>query len=159
MRRAVSIELADDERATLRKWANGRRTPARLVLRATIILHAAQGKLSQEIAQTLEILEKTVCKWRTRFAQQRLAGFEIDAPRCGRKSAVRPQLEAEIIRKTTHEKPRKGQVWSTRSMAKVIGASQSTINRVWWDNGLEPPLTKAFRISPRYSRSLYLARS
>lgn len=91
-----------------------------------------------------------MCKWRARFAQQRLAGIEKNAPRCGSKPAVRPQFEAEIIRKTTHEKPRKGHVWSTRSLAKVIGTSQSTVNRVWRDNGLKPRLTKIFKVSNDY---------
>ena len=156
MRRAVVIELTDEERTVLVKWSRGRSTPSRLVVRARIILRAAQGELSQEIAAALGILPKTVCKWRTRFAQQRLAGIERDAPRGGRKPVVRSKLEAEIIRRTTQEQPVKGKVWSTRSMAKAVGTSQSTINRVWRDNGLKPHLTRTFKVSndPHFKEKL-----
>jgi hypothetical protein len=53
MRRAVEISLSDDDRQTLRKWARGRSTPARLVLRAKIVLAAADGKLNCDIAAEL----------------------------------------------------------------------------------------------------------
>ncbi len=59
MRRAVVIELTDEERTVLVKWSRGRSTPSRLVVRARIILRAAQGELSQEIAAALGILPKT----------------------------------------------------------------------------------------------------
>ncbi len=156
MRRAVVIELSVEEQVTLAKWAKGRSTPARLVLRAQIALRAAQGELSIHIAQALEIPERTVCKWRQRFAQQRLAGIEQDAPRGGRKPTVRSALEAEIIRKTTLETPRKGAVWSTRSLAKAVGTSQSTVNRVWRDNHLKPHLSKTFKVpnDPEFPQKL-----
>lgn len=147
MRRAAEIVLTEEERATLVKWSKGRSTPARLVQRARIILAAASGMLSQDIARELGLPAKTVCKWRTRFAQARLAGIERDAPRGGRQPSVRSRVEAEIIRRTTTEKPRKGQVWSTRSMAAEVGVSQSTVNRVWRDNGLKPHLTRTFKVS------------
>jgi hypothetical protein len=43
MRVAVAIELTDQERATLESYARGRSTPARLVLRAKVVLQAAKG--------------------------------------------------------------------------------------------------------------------
>jgi len=156
MRRAAVIELADTERAVLVKWSKGRRVAARLVMRANIILQAAAGVLSKDIAADLEIPPKTVCKWRCRFAQQRLPGIEQDAPRGGRKPSVRNQLEAEIIRKTTQDKPAKGLIWSTRKMAQAVGTSQATVNRVWRDNGLKPHLTKTFKVSndPKFPEKL-----
>jgi transposase len=156
MRRAAVIELTDEGRAVLVKWSKGRRVAARLVERANIILQAAAGTLSKDIAAELEIPPKTVCKWRCRFAQQRLPGIEQYAPRGGRKPSVRNQLEAEIIRRTTQDKPAKGQVWSTRKMAQAVGTSQATVNRVWRDNGLKPHLSKTFKVSndPRFPEKL-----
>ena len=43
MRRVVEIVLSDKDRQTLSQWARGRSTPARLVLRATIVMVAADG--------------------------------------------------------------------------------------------------------------------
>ena len=50
MRRAAEIVLSNDDRQTLRKWARGRSTPAWLVVRAKIVLAAADGKLNCDIA-------------------------------------------------------------------------------------------------------------
>ena len=68
MRVAKTIILTDEERVTLTKWARGRSTPARLVLRAKIVLAAADGRENQEIAVDLGCTRRTVGTWRTRFA-------------------------------------------------------------------------------------------
>jgi hypothetical protein len=41
--------------------------------------------MNMDIARQLGTAKKTVSLWRTRFAEQRLAGIERDAPRPGRK--------------------------------------------------------------------------
>src|SRR3954467_6517645 len=69
MRVAKAITISDDERKTLQKWARGRSTPARLILRAKIVLAAADGKLNKDIAAELGSGMKTVCLWRNRFAK------------------------------------------------------------------------------------------
>lgn len=51
MRRAVEIELSDEERATLVMWSRGKRTQARVVERAKIALASADGKQNNQIAQ------------------------------------------------------------------------------------------------------------
>ena len=147
MRRAVKIELTEDERGTLLKWSRGKRTQARVVERAKIVLAAADGKQNKQIAIDLAISEPTVGKWRKRFAEQRLAGIEKDLPRGGRKPSVRSKIEAEIIRKTTQELPPNATQWSLRKMAKAVGTSKATVERVWHDNGLKPHLVKTFKVS------------
>ena len=123
MRRAVTIELTEAERLALVKWSRGKRTAARVVERTRIILLAADGLEKREIAKQLGVTQPTVGKWRKRFSQDRLAGIEKDLPRGGRKQSVRGRLEAEIIRKTTQEKPAAATQWSVRTMAKAIEKS------------------------------------
>ncbi len=72
MRVAVPITLTADERRQLKQFARGRSTPARMVLRAKIVLQAAAGKRNNEIAEELETQQKTVGLWRKRFAEQRI---------------------------------------------------------------------------------------
>ena len=147
MRRAVEIELTEEERATLLKWSRGKRTQARVVERAKIVLAAADGKPNKQIAEELGVSQPTVGKWRNRFSKQRLPGIEKDLPRGGRKPSVRSKLEAEIIRKTTQELPPDGTQWSVRTMAKAVGVSKATVQRVWRDNGLKPHLVRTFKVS------------
>ena len=107
MRVAPEITLTDDERTTLQRWSRGRRTPARLVRRAQIVLRAAEGKQNQTIAAELGVERTIVGRWRTRFAQQGLAGIEKDAPRGGRKPRARQQVARKIIEMTTQQRPAK----------------------------------------------------
>ena len=53
MRVAQTITLTDEERAVLVKWSRGRSTPTRLVLRAKIVLAAAEGRENKDIAEDL----------------------------------------------------------------------------------------------------------
>lgn len=147
MRVAKAILLTEDERNALTKWARGRSTPARLVLRAKIVLAAADGRENQNIAAELGCTRRTVGAWRTRFAAKRLAGIEQDAPRGGRTPAVRGAKEAEILRLTTRETPPNATQWSTRTLAQAVGVSKDTVQRVWRDHHLQPHLTKGFKSS------------
>ena len=112
--------------------------------------------IEQGHRRRLDTSKETVCLWRKRFAELRLAGIEKDAPRGGRSPDVRAKFEAEIIRKTTTEKPRHQTHWSTRSMANAVGCTQSMVSRVWRDNNLQPHRTKTFKLSndPQFAEKL-----
>jgi hypothetical protein len=60
--------LSDENRATLTAWINARNSPQKIVLRAWIILLAAEGKSNRGIAQELGTTRPTVILWRERFA-------------------------------------------------------------------------------------------
>ena len=80
MRVAIAISLTDQQGRTLKRWSRGRSTPARLVMRARIVLLAAEGKMNKDIAVELATDQLTVARWRRRFAAHGLAGIEKDAP-------------------------------------------------------------------------------
>ncbi len=83
MRIAPAIQLIARERQQLELWARGRRTPARLVLRAKIVLLAAAGHDNHQIAAAVATSRQTVGLWRQRFVTQRTLGLAQDAPRGG----------------------------------------------------------------------------
>lgn len=147
MRIAAAIELTDEERKTLEAWSRGRKTPARRVLRAKIVLAAAEGQMNQTIAATLRTSKKTVSLWRARFAAERIGGIQKDAPRPGRNPSIATSTVELILHKTTQEKPNGATHWSTRTMAKAVGVSKATVQRVWSANGLKPHLVKTFKLS------------
>ena len=123
MKIAPEIILTDEERTTLERWSRGRSTPARLVLRSRIVLLAAEGKMNQKIAPRLKTALKTVSLWRRRFAEQRFAGIEKDAPRGGRPKP-RKRMARLIVEKTTQERPANATHWSTRTLAEELGTSR-----------------------------------
>jgi len=156
MRRAPVITLNDSERRVLRKLVQGGRTPARLVLRANIILLAAEGRENREIGARIGVTRQTVGQWRERYVEFGLAGIEKDAPRGGRPANGRSQIERQIIDKTTREKPRNATHWSSRALAREVGTSHQTVQRVWKANGLKPHRTRSFKLSndPHFEEKL-----
>jgi transposase/transposase-like protein len=156
MRKAPSIVLSEEDQATLEQWSRGRRISVRQALRARIVLLAAAGVENREIAERLGTSRPTVGLWRRRFAQSGVAGIERDAPRGGRPPKKRQELVAEILRKTTQEKPRNATHWTTRTLALELGTNPSLVQRVWKANGLKPHLTRTFKLStdPRFEEKL-----
>ena len=156
MRVAPNIKLAKKERTTLQRWSKGRRISVRQRDRAMMILLAADGMSNQEIAVEIGVKPHTVGRWRSRFAELRLAGIKRDLPRGGRPRDIRERLESEIIRKTTQETPRNATHWSTRTLARKLGTTQSMVHRVWRANGLKPHLIRTFKLSgdPHFEEKL-----
>ncbi len=156
MRVAAVITLTDNERQALVRLARGRRTEVRLVDRAKIILRAGDGVANKDIADELDIPAARVGRWRSRFAEKRMDGITKDLPRTGRKRTKRSRVQSRIIKKTTQDKPENATHWSTRSLARELGLTQSMVHRVWKANGLKPHLVKTFKVSndPHFEEKL-----
>ena len=156
MRRAAPVNLTNDQRAELERLASGRRTEVRLSERARIILLAGEGKQNTQIAESLGIDRETCARWRARFLEWGIPGIFKDAPRAGRTRSVLADKAAEIVRKTTQERPVNATHWSTRKMARETGVSEASVRRVWHENGLKPHLIKTFKVSndPRFAEKL-----
>lgn len=85
------IDLTPEEREILKSRARQYTLPYRDVVRAKLVLLAAEGRQNNEIAEVLDMPRPVVSKWRERFFQERLAGLE-DCPRGGRPSAFPPSV-------------------------------------------------------------------
>jgi transposase len=82
-RSAFEIELSPGERDVLRRRARKYTLRYFEVLRARIILLAAEGRSNQEISEALWVGRDVVSVWRKRFFYERLAGLE-ERPKSGR---------------------------------------------------------------------------
>jgi transposase len=89
-RSPYSIELSQAERARLEAMARKYTSPYRDVIRAKIVLYAAEGLSNDEIGDRLDTPRQIVSKWRKRFFEERLAGLE-ELPRRGRPPEFPPQ--------------------------------------------------------------------
>src|SRR3972149_1423962 len=86
---ARPITLTDDERAQLTTWTRQGTTEQRMAQRARMVLEAAAGKPTKEIASRWGLRPATVSKWGTRFAKARLAGLAGSPPAGGKAAGVR----------------------------------------------------------------------
>lgn len=84
-----SIDLTSAERASLERVSRRYTAPYRDVIRARIVLLAADGAENREIAHRLETPVQIVSKWRKRFFLERLGGLAA-RPRTGRPPAFPP---------------------------------------------------------------------
>lgn len=84
------IKLSSSERAQLEAVAHQYTSPYRDVVRARIVLYAAEGLSNDVIAARLDMPRQIVSKWRKRFFKQRLPGLD-EQPRRGRPVRFSPQ--------------------------------------------------------------------
>ena len=134
---AVAIELSEDERGELEAWTRRRTSAQALAQRSRIVLLAAEGLKNTEIAERLGIDRAMARKWRSRFAEHRLDGL-LDEPRPGRPRTVTDEHVEEVIVRTLETTPKDATHWSTRSMAREVGLTQTAVSRIWRAFGLQP---------------------
>jgi transposase-like protein len=84
-----AIELTQAERTGLERVSRRYTAPYRDVIRARIVLLAADGAENREIARRLDTPVQIVSKWRKRFFDERLTGL-AERPRTGRPPAFPP---------------------------------------------------------------------
>ena len=143
---AVAIELTDAERVQLEAWARRRSSAQALAQRSRIVLLAAEGLKNTEIAARLGVSRNMAATWRARFAAQRLDGL-LDEPRPGRPRTISDEKVEEVIVKTLETTPTDATHWSTRSMAREVGLTQSAVHRIWRAFGLQPHRQQTWKLS------------
>ena len=142
----ATLTLTAAERQHLESMAHRSRTVPQLALRARIVLRCAAGETHTAIAADLHVTKQTVGKWRQRFVEERVPGL-LDEPRPGAPRRVSDAaIEAAIVR-TLESTPRDATHWSTRTLAKEVGLSQSTVSRMWRAFALQPHRTDTFKLS------------
>ena len=142
----VSIELTEAEREQLESWSRRLTTSQALAQRSRIVLALASGLGPGEVANHLNVHRNTVAKWRRRFEAERLDGL-VDEPRPGRPRTVTDSHVDQVITRTLESAPRDATHWSTRSMAKEVGLTQSAVHRIWRAFGLQPHRAETFKLS------------
>jgi transposase len=143
----VLVELSAAERVQLERWARRPKSAQALAFRCRIVLAAAAGESSQEIAARLGCGANTIGKWRGRFSRRGVDGLH-DEPRPGKPRSIGDADVERVIVKTLEQQPPDATHWSTRSMAAATGMSQTAVSRIWRAFGLRPHQTEAFKLSP-----------
>src|SRR6266508_2751298 len=145
-RPTVQIMLSDDERQTLQRWARRGSSSQALALRCRIVLACAEGLSNVAVGEHLGVHPVTVAKWRGRFATRRLEGL-ADEPRPGVPRTITDEQVEQVIVTTLEEAPADATHWSTRSLARATGMSQTAVSRIWRAFGLKPHLAETWKLS------------
>ncbi|MGH8436280.1 MAG: IS630 family transposase [Pseudomonas sp.] len=142
----AQLVLSQSEREQLNALTMRRKTAQALALRARIVLACAEGTDSKMVAARQRVTPQTVSKWRARFVAHRLDGL-LDAPRPGAPRSIEDAHVDAGIAKTLESVPAGATHWSTRSMAREAGLSQTAISRIWRAFGLQPHRQETFKLS------------
>ena len=89
---AEPLKISEVEERELRLRAGQYTRPYREVIRAKLVLLAAEGLNDVEIAARLDCTDRMVAKWRSRFAAEGLAGLD-ERPRPGRPRSFSPRSD------------------------------------------------------------------
>ena len=135
------------DRAVLESAARRSSAPHRLVMRARIVLLAADGLPNCVIAARLGVCDDTVSKWRRRYCQRGLDGM-ADAPRPGRPRKFAAHVAVEVKALACELPITAGTPlarWSCPELAREAAArgitpaiSASTIRRWLAEDALKP---------------------
>jgi transposase len=143
----AELTVTDQERETLQRWARRPKSAQQLALRSKIVLACAEGKDNKIVAAELGAHQVTVGKWRSRFLAHRLEGL-TDEDRPGRPRTITDDKVEEVIVATLERPPANNDShWSTRSMAKATGMSQTAVSRIWRAFELKPHREQTWKLS------------
>ena len=144
-----NIHLSPEDQARLEGWVAGRNTPQKLVWRARIVLLWGQGAGVTAIVRATGKTKRTAYRWRDRYIACGVAGLERDATRPGRKPPLDAATIERVVAMTLNEKPPGATHWSARTLAKAVGLSHSSVQRIWAAHGLKPHLTHGLQALQR----------
>lgn len=140
------LRVPPEDQATLQRWVSRGKTAQALALRSRIVLLSFSGLTNSQVATELGVTGDTVGKWRNRYIAKGLAGL-LDEPRSGAPRKVSDEQVERVVVATLESTPRDATHWSTRSMARASGLSDTTILRIWHAFGLQPHRTETFKLS------------
>ena len=135
------------QREALERVARSQTAAHREVLRARVLLAAADGVANTVNAATHGVTPVTVRAWRKAFGEKGLADWGKVASGRGRKPSIPADKVALLVKLTTTSVPDGHTHWSCRTMAKRVGISSATVQRIWSELGLKPHRVENFKVS------------
>jgi transposase len=146
---AAPITLDEPTRAELERRVRAMTTPQRDVNRARIILAAAEGVSSRQIAMRVGMHESHIAMWRQRFLAQGLEGL-CDAPRPGRVPTYDAIDRVKVVALATSQRDPDDPVahWTYQDIADElrddVGISRSQVWRILDDMDIKPHKVKGW---------------
>jgi transposase len=147
MAQEVCVVLSAAEREQLTAITADRNRPRKHVERARIVLVSADRHSAQRIAQSVGVSRPTVWRWQQRFAESGVDGLLRDKTRKPGKAPLVAETTARVVALTCTEPPHQATHWTGRAMAKAIGISVGSVQRIWRAHKLQPHRLRTFKRS------------
>ena len=147
MRKGIVVNVTAGDRKRLAAITANRNSPQKHVWRARIVLLTADGLGTAAIMRQTGKSKSVVWRWQERFMQTGVAGLLRDKTRPSRKPPLDRAVIARVIDLTGGPPPGEATHWTAAAMAKAVGVSVSSVQRIWRAHGLKPHQVRQFKLS------------
>jgi transposase len=147
MRTEISITLKPSDRRRLAALARDRNAPHKHLWRAEIVLLSADGVGTHEIMRRTGKSKTCMWRWQERFMQTGYDGLLRDKTRPSRIPPLGSDIAERVVALTRTDPPVEATHWTASMMAKAVGISASSVQRIWRAHGLQPHRVQQFKLS------------
>jgi transposase len=156
MRAGIFITVTPEDRLRLETIAQDRNSPQKHVWRARIIMLTTDGVGTNGIVAATGKDKTCVWRWQGRFMQEGVEGLVRDKTRPSRIPPTPLATIDRVLALTNTEPPHEATHWTAAAMAKAVGVSISSVQRIWKAHGLRPHRMRAFKLSndPKFAEKL-----
>src|SRR6266851_1118282 len=147
MARTVCVIVSAVDRERLEAIVVDRNQRQKYVERARIVLTSADRGPAKQVAQNIGVSRPTVWRWQQRFAEAGVEGLLRDKTRKPGKAPIAADKAAQLVALTCTEPPHQATHWTGRAMAKAMGPSLGSVQRIWRAHHLQPHRLRTFKRS------------
>lgn len=141
------IRMSKRERNALIRMSRSADETGRVAFRAGLILQAAAGDNSKDIAERLCCSESVVKHWRDRWCNEGIAGLQ-DRSRDGRPTEITPKEKRKVVTRACQKPPKHLSRWSVRTLAEILGIHYKQVHRILQEYDLAFNRLRTFTYSP-----------
>ena len=156
MRTGVVVDVSPTDRERLAAIAVDRNSPQKHAWRARIVLLSSEGCGTAEIMREAGVAKTAVWRWQERFMQEGVDGLLRDKTRPSRIPPLAPEVAERVVALTIEPPLGETTHWTALAMAKAVGISVSSVQRIWRAHGLQPHRLRQFKLSndPNFAAKL-----
>jgi transposase len=147
MRQGTAVHVSPADRARLEAVVADRNSPQKYVWRAKVVLAAAEGHGTSAIGRRAGLSRPSVRRWRERFAQEGVAGLLRDRTRKPGTPPLPAAVVDRVVEMTLVDPPGEATHWTGRMMARAVGISLRSVQRIWRAHRLAPHRVRTFKLS------------
>ena len=147
MAQTVCVIVSALARQRLEAVAADRNRPGKHLERARVVLASADHRPVQHIADEVGVSRPMVWRWQQRFAEEGVDGLLRDKTRPPGTPPISPDVVARVVTLTCGPPPHQATHWTGRAMAKAVGISLRSVQRVRQAHQLQPHRVRTFKRS------------
>jgi transposase len=156
MAQTVCVIISTSDRQRLEAIVGDRNRQRKHVERARTVLAAAQRRPVQQVAAAVGVSRPMIWRWQQRFAEAGVEGLLRDKTRKPGKAPIPAETVARVVALTCGAPPPEATHWTGRAMARAVGISLRSVQRIWQAHQLQPHRVRTFKRSrdPEFAAKL-----